>query len=456
MVKGARIPLENLPDESENDRKNQIQGNCFESVDQEIQKLLKLGVIIPSDHEEGEIISPIFTREKSDGSYRIILNLKKFNENVSYSHFKMENLFSATDMMRKNCFLASVDLRHAYYSVPVHTKDQKYLKFRWKGKLYAYTCFPNGLSSCPRDFTKLLKPVYSKLRESGHLSACFIDDTCLQGSTYEECKKNVEDTVSLFSSLGFFVHEEKSVFEPCKKLKYLGFWLNSEDMTVTLTKEKIEKMKYSCQNLLDMEKFTIRCLAQVIGKIVSCFPAVKFGKLYYRKLEKLKTESLKKNKGNFDAYTKLNKDAKSELSWWINNVENSFFPLELTKPEIEIRTDASSKGGWGAFCDSESASGRWKSDESTHHINALELKAIEHGLKSFEEKLSGKHVKILTDNTCAVSYIREMGGSKSDICNDIAKNIWFWCIERNIDISISHISGVLNIESDYLSRHFNL
>ena len=25
MVKGARIPLENLPDESENDRKNQIQ-----------------------------------------------------------------------------------------------------------------------------------------------------------------------------------------------------------------------------------------------------------------------------------------------------------------------------------------------------------------------------------------------------------------------------------------------
>lgn len=33
-------------------------------IDAEIDKLLAKGVIIPSSHEEGEFISPIFTREK--------------------------------------------------------------------------------------------------------------------------------------------------------------------------------------------------------------------------------------------------------------------------------------------------------------------------------------------------------------------------------------------------------
>ena len=44
-------------------------------IESEIQNLLKKGVIRNSIHEPGEFISPIFLREKIDGSYRLILNL---------------------------------------------------------------------------------------------------------------------------------------------------------------------------------------------------------------------------------------------------------------------------------------------------------------------------------------------------------------------------------------------
>ena len=103
----------------------------------------------------------------------------------------MENLHSATNFMRQNCYMASVDLRHAYYPVSIDPDFRKFLKFKWRGQLYAYTCFPNGLANCPRYFTKLLKPVYAHLRAQGFLSAAFIDDWCIQGQTYEECKQNV-------------------------------------------------------------------------------------------------------------------------------------------------------------------------------------------------------------------------------------------------------------------------
>ena len=41
-----------------------------------------------------EYISPIFIRQKPDSSYRLILNLKKLNENMPYIHFKMETFQS--------------------------------------------------------------------------------------------------------------------------------------------------------------------------------------------------------------------------------------------------------------------------------------------------------------------------------------------------------------------------
>ena len=62
--------------------------------------------------------------------------------------------------------------------LPIHKDHQKFLKFKFKGTLYQYTCLPtcNGLSSAPRIFTKLLKPVYSTLWGMGHLVSGYFDD----------------------------------------------------------------------------------------------------------------------------------------------------------------------------------------------------------------------------------------------------------------------------------------
>lgn len=454
MVKGVEIPLTELNDVDGPLPTNQVQGNQKKVLDQEIQKLLKMGVLEKSEHEDGEILSPVFLVKKPDGSFRLILNLKKFNENVVYEHFKMENLSSATQMMKENCFMASVDLRHAYYSVSVHPSFRKFLKFQWQGHLYAYTCLPNGLACCPRFFTKLLKPVYAHLRSQGFLSAAFIDDCYLQGQTFEECKANVEATVQTFQRLGFVVHKEKSVFTPCKKVKYLGVWLNSETMRVTLPVERIEKIKTACLGLKMKRRFTIRELSQVIGQLVAAFSAVLWGPLFYRSLDALKTSALKQFGGDFEKTVQLNTEAEKELDWWLNEIDESYYPLQLPSISVEITTDASTVG-YGATCQNEETNGRWKKDEKKMHINCLELLAIKYALQSFRQLVVGQHVKVLCDNTCAVTYIRNMGGSRSVDCNKIAREIWFWCKERNVWLTISHIPGKENTKADQNSRKFN-
>ena len=79
----------------------------------------------------------------------------------------MDTLQSCTNLVTKYCFMASIDLTDAYYSVQIDSKFQKYLKFEHEGTLYQFTCLPNGLSSAPSYFTKLLKPVLTTLRNQG-------------------------------------------------------------------------------------------------------------------------------------------------------------------------------------------------------------------------------------------------------------------------------------------------
>ena len=93
----------------------------------------------------------------------------------------MGTLWTVIRMMKQNCYMASIDIKDANHSVRIADTDQKYLMFEWKGVLYKFTCFPNGLALCPRKFTKLLKPVYCYLRKKGHLSSGCIDDSYLQG-----------------------------------------------------------------------------------------------------------------------------------------------------------------------------------------------------------------------------------------------------------------------------------
>lgn len=102
-------------------------------IDTEIDRLLSIGAICTCGHEEGEFISHIFTRTKSNGKIRIILNLKPLNKFIAYEHFKMEHLDFVCELTQPGDWFASIDLSDAYFSVPIHKSHWKYLKFFLEG-----------------------------------------------------------------------------------------------------------------------------------------------------------------------------------------------------------------------------------------------------------------------------------------------------------------------------------
>ena len=186
---------------------------------------------------------------------------------MPYTHFKMETINSVLTMITPNCYMAKLDVKDAYYSISILEKHQKYLKFFFGGKLYQFTYLANGLCSGPRKFTKLLKAPLAYLHKRLINIAAYIDDLFTCSPSYVKCEQNIKCSINLLESLGFIIHPEKSLFVPTRCIEYLGFVLNSQSMTISLSDVKKEKIKLLCSEILEDEGPKIRTIAKLLGEI---------------------------------------------------------------------------------------------------------------------------------------------------------------------------------------------
>ena len=76
-------------------------------IQEEVNKLLKKVIVV---HEAVEYISPIFLREKVDGTRRLILNLKSLNKYLDYKHSKMQTSQANLTLIQPNCYMATMYL----------------------------------------------------------------------------------------------------------------------------------------------------------------------------------------------------------------------------------------------------------------------------------------------------------------------------------------------------------
>ena len=206
----------------------------------QIAEFLSKGIVSYSESQVGQIIAPIFLRPKSDGTYRFIFNLKALNDNVVYHHFKLDTLEATLPLITPGCYMTSLNLKDAYYSIPITPEQQHFFKFIWKGTLYQFLCPPMGLTSSPRIFAKALKPVFAYLRgQCGISCAGYIGNSLYIGDTYESCLRNTLTAVRFFISLDCQVHPKKVYGCAHEKNRILGILLSSVDMTVDLTDKKV-------------------------------------------------------------------------------------------------------------------------------------------------------------------------------------------------------------------------
>ena len=426
-------------------------------VDQEVQKMLDLRVIEPCVDAPGQYVSTIFLRDKPDGGKRPIFNLKTLNQYTEYVHFKLEGVPALIEQIQQNDYQYKIDLSNAYWSVPLSEQDKPLMRFRWQGQLFQYRVWAFGLAPVPRWWTKLLKPAIALLRKLGARNVIYMDDEWggdqdLEVSALHACLAEM-----LFTFLGFEVNFKKSILDPTQIMEdYLGFIVNSVDMSLSLPKRKILKIQRACQCLLDMTTVTVRDLAKVTGQLVATAKAVMPAPIHYRKIQMEQISALLKGQKRYGTVLTLSKECREELKWWIYNLEgwNGRSFIAASSPvSMTVTSDASGEG-WGSVCQGVTTQGRWTQSEMNMHINHKELMAASMSIKAFTKDKDVSHVHLQSDNQTTVSQISKMGGTRSLSLFNITADLWKYCLDRGIMLTTSHLKGVLNVTADRESRVF--
>ena len=145
-------------------------------------------------------------------------------------------------------------------------------------------------------------------------------------------------------------------------------------------------------------------------------------------------------------------NCRRDLGWWLNRSRlEKGVSLSQVSPNLDFWSDASDDG-WGAHLGDSVVFDRCSPQEMGLSINVRKLLAVEYGLHYFAPQLVDSTVVVFVDNSTAIAYLRNQGGTKSPLLNSVAQRILRWAESVPVVLAPQFIKGKNNVLADTLSR----
>ena len=208
--------------------------------------------------------------------------------------------------------------------------------------------------------------------------------------------------------------------EANQTLEFLGFIVDTKNMTLALPQGKVTEIKDLCSQMLSQTELTVR---DIIGKLIASIQAIFPAPLHYRQLQSLKNIALQS--GGELQHESQPQSCMSRGSAVVESTPECLErPSHITPPpDLVIETDASQQG-WGAVCKEVRTGGLWSQNERLLHINCLELLAGAFAVKCFTKNQICLHVRLRMDNTTAIAYLNKLGETRSLVLSNLVAELW--------------------------------
>ena len=446
---GYELPFFILPQKSSL-KNNRSALDHPDFVDQEIEKLMLSGVIQVAN--EIHNVNPLTVAENSSGKLRLVIDLRDINPCLLLEKYKYEDIKVASAYFKKENFMCVFDLKSGYHHVDINNKYKQYLCFQWKGSTYNFESLPFGLSSAGLIFSKVLRELVKRWRGLGINIVLYLDDGIVMNTCNHKLILDCEQIRKDLHNAGFIVNEEKSNWIPAKKVKWLGFILDSSNNIFEVPRDKMARIKENIfVTIGDHRRCSAKRLAKAVGQLTSLYHV--FGTLVYMMTKNCQCYIA--NSSSWSFKSELTEAVLEELRFWylnLDDIQRQSYESVLSIPERIVYSDASGFG-CGAFIQDMQGTELveyWSLEERKFSSTWRELKAVELYLKVQLNFFNKKSIKWYTDNL-NVTRIMHKGSMKHDL-QIIALEIFHLCVKQRIDLSMEWIPRDLNEAADHLSK----
>ena len=423
-----------------------------QALRQEVEAMLAKGALeIARDPGPG-FYSRLFLVEKATGGWRPVIDLSHLNDFVQLTPFKMETVASVLLSVREGDFLASLDLKDAYFQIPIHGSSRKLLRFMSEGTVYQFKALCFGLSTAPQVFTRVFAAVSAWAHTRGIRLLRYLDDWLVLSSSEKKAKESIRELLSLCRTLGIVINEKKSDLVPSQSAKYLGMTIDTGAGKVFPSLARVEKFLAVAERFCSMQSPPAQLWQVILGHLASLERLVPHGRLRMRSLQWHLKSQWSPESDPPSLPVALPEEARRDLSWWM--VRDHLLVgvrFGTPAPDLHLYSDASSSG-WGAHLLDQNVSGVWSAQEKLLHINLLEMKALFLALQAFQEDVAGHHVTAMCDNSTVVAYVNKQGGTVSRPLCLLTSRLLRWTESFDVHLEARYLPGESNVLADVLSR----
>ena len=394
--------------------------------------------------------SRLFLVTKPDGFFCPIIDIKKLNLFLDIPSLKMETLFSIIAALQPQEWITKIDLKDAYHHILVHVNIHKYFRFVIAGKTYQFHVLLFGLLMAPRKFTKALAPVVQLLSTQGIRVHAYLYDWIIRADSPEQNLQHTQQTIKLLQTLGWTINWKKSMLESSRILDFLGLHFNLEQAIVSPLDSFLDSYTSVLSRLSTSTVMPACKISSIISQISHFAPFIHHGRLHLRFLQFWIKRQWSQHQQSWDTQIQLDAEFLAHLSWYNRRDVLLGVPLHLPEPSLFFM-DASLTV-WGASWHHLQLSGQWSNQESSQHINWLELEAIRLTLLQWGTQWRNQTVWVYCDNSMAVAYIHKQGATHSISLFNKTLELFHLLDQYVILLIPSHLPGARNATADALSR----
>ena len=248
----------------------------------EVQLLLqKEAVRIVEDTSSPGFYSHIFLVPKKNGTWRLVIDLSRLNKFLIVPHFKMETTRSVATAIQPGDWAVSLDLKDAYFHIPIHPDFQHYLRFALEGSVYQFQALPFGLATAPLIFTMVVRAFVAPLHALGLKLHYYLDDWLLRCQAKGRLLEQLAFLKEKAPLAGWIVNEEKSDFDPSQDFIFIGIRFNTLLDLMLPPLDRIQKILSLISQWRQKTWASAREMLSLLGLLNSAADQVPMARLHF-------------------------------------------------------------------------------------------------------------------------------------------------------------------------------
>ena len=392
----------------------------------EVRKLLLDGIIEPS-------FSPwraqvLVARDERHKPRMVVDYSQTINRFTLLDAYPLPNI---DEQIAKASVFSTLDLKSAYYQLPLLAEDRPYTAFEAEGKLYQYTRLPFGVTNGVSFFQRFIDFLIEKYQLRG--TYAYLDNITVCGVDSVDHDAKLNALLSAAKNEGLTFNEDKCNFNQ-REIKLLGYSVShakirpDPERLRPLLEMPLPQTKTELQRALGMFSYYARWIPDFSSKIRP-FVQSNVSSSFPLSLEATQN------------FSSLCHDLAAACVTCIR--EGVPFVVECDPSEHALAATLNQKGQPVAF-----HSRTFSKSEELYSTVEKEAVAIMDAVQKWSYLLHGKHFTLITDQR-AVSFMfdpHRLGKIKN-------MKIQTWRTELgNFDNEIKYRPGKLNLAPDALSR----